>query len=464
MTDNQSNTATAIEATEAPSARFQAAIPVPPGKTAIWLFLSTEIMFFTALIGTYIVFRFGVPAGTWPRPHQVGVVEWIGALNTFVLICSSFTIVMAMERARQNRVAAARGWLATTAILGIGFLGIKGYEYQSKFRHGLYPRPERSLMYDRADLFYLSGVKSELKRLLGETGLEQTEPEPNASALMIPSLEPAYRPGASHDLMTLTSVSASEPGESEELDAADLLLIQSGLVEWTARTVAETSDPQERSLAIRALAWMIRPTVGLQDPEVRDYLAAQQRLAEHELAKVQNEIAELNQRLSNLQTQIRETTQQLDDLEMARKATPDEQGDFPPPTAQETALRDHLRELQGQLAEVSKQLTQLISSRRTPLEHRIQALEKFGSLEHGINETYHLRLPFVLPNGNTWANTYFLLTGFHAIHVLAGILAFLLILPLNLNASRSGLLENAGLYWHFVDIVWIFLFPMIYLL
>ena len=463
MTGNQSKNATATEATGAPSARFQAAIPVSPGKTAIWLFLSTEIMFFTALIGTYIVFRFGVPAGTWPRPHQVGVVEWIGALNTFVLIWSSFTIVMAMERARQNRVAAARGWLATTVILGIGFLAIKGYEYQSKFRHGLNPRPERSLMYDRADLYYLSGVKAELKRLLGETGLEQTEPDPSASALMLPGLGPAYRPGETDDLMTPTSVSVAEPGQLEELDAADLLLIQSGLVEWTARTVAETADPEQRSLAIQALAWMIRPS-GLDTPEVRDYLVEQKRLADLELAKVRKELAELNERLRNLQMQIRQATQQLDDLEMARKAEPDEQGDFQPPTEQETALRDRVRDLQDQLTEVSAQLTQRISRRQTPLEHRMQALAKFGSLEHGINETYHLRLPFVLPNGNTWANTYFLLTGFHALHVLLGVIAFLLILPLKLNASRAGLLENAGLYWHFVDIVWIFLFPMIYLL
>ena len=63
---------------------YQRAMPMSRGKVAIWLFLSTEIMFFTALIGTYIVMRFGVP-GSWPAPHQVGVVEWLGALNTFVL-------------------------------------------------------------------------------------------------------------------------------------------------------------------------------------------------------------------------------------------------------------------------------------------------------------------------------------------------------------------------------------------
>ena len=96
---------------------YQPAIPVPRGKVAIWLFLSTEIMFFTALIGTYIVLRFGVPAGSWPSPSQVGVVEWLGALNTFVLICSSVTIVFALEAARADNARRARQWLAATTLL-----------------------------------------------------------------------------------------------------------------------------------------------------------------------------------------------------------------------------------------------------------------------------------------------------------------------------------------------------------
>src|SRR5438128_9501054 len=80
-------------------------LPLPHGKLAIWLFLVTEIMFFTALIGIYIILRNGTPAvfyGTpaekiyrWPRPHEVHLVEWIGALNTFVLISSSLTVVLA---------------------------------------------------------------------------------------------------------------------------------------------------------------------------------------------------------------------------------------------------------------------------------------------------------------------------------------------------------------------------------
>ena len=83
---------------------------------------------------------------------------------------------------------------------------------------------------------------------------------------------------------------------------------------------------------------------------------------------------------------------------------------------------------------------------------------------HGINEVHHwLRVPMYIPSGNMWASTYFLLTGFHAIHVLVGLIAFVLVLLYRLDSRRAYIIENVGLYWHFVDLVWIFLFPLLYL-
>ena len=111
---------------------YQPSIPIPNGKLCLWLFLSTEIMFFAGLIGAYIVLRFGAPSGSWPKPHDVHLVEKIGAFNTFVLICSSVTIVLALEAAKLNRSGTARLWLLGTFLLGALFLGIKGIEYKSK--------------------------------------------------------------------------------------------------------------------------------------------------------------------------------------------------------------------------------------------------------------------------------------------------------------------------------------------
>src|SRR5437764_14269396 len=71
-------------------------VPIPNGKLGMWLFLGTEIMFFTAFIGTYIVLRLGSKG--WPTDtHDTHILVEAGALNTFVLICSSVSVVLAHE-------------------------------------------------------------------------------------------------------------------------------------------------------------------------------------------------------------------------------------------------------------------------------------------------------------------------------------------------------------------------------
>ena len=73
--------------------------------------------------------------------------------------------------------------------------------------------------------------------------------------------------------------------------------------------------------------------------------------------------------------------------------------------------------------------------------------------------------PHPILYGNLFASIYFLMTGFHAIHVLVGMTLF--VIPLlkwnKLDDQWTDWVENSGLYWHFVDLVWIFLFPLIYI-
>ena len=91
----------------------------------------------------------------------------------------------------------------------------------------------------------------------------------------------------------------------------------------------------------------------------------------------------------------------------------------------------------------------------------IKSVEYYQKYEHGFlpwNADQHVHL------GGLWSSTYFILTGFHAIHVIVGLIVFALMIPMTLDATRAGFIENIGLYWHFVDLVWIFLFPMLYLM
>src|SRR5687768_18203989 len=62
-------------------------------KLGMWVFLGSEVMFFTALIGSYIILRVAHPSA-WKAPGEVLAVA-ITAINTFLLICSSVTMVKA---------------------------------------------------------------------------------------------------------------------------------------------------------------------------------------------------------------------------------------------------------------------------------------------------------------------------------------------------------------------------------
>src|SRR5262245_29250344 len=116
-------------------------LPLPHGKLAMWLFLVTEIMFFTALIGTYIILRNGTPTANepWPKPHDVHLVEYWGAINTFVLICSSVSVVLAHWTIARGKIGPTIALIAVTLALGLVFLAIKAIEYKAKWDHDILP-------------------------------------------------------------------------------------------------------------------------------------------------------------------------------------------------------------------------------------------------------------------------------------------------------------------------------------
>ena len=108
---------------------------IPSNKLGMWLFLASEIMFFTGLITAYVVLRMGHPA--WPGAEGHLSVP-IGTLNTLILITSSVTIVLSLAALQQHQ-SGAHYYLLGTIVLGCTFLGIKGYEYSAKFAHHITP-------------------------------------------------------------------------------------------------------------------------------------------------------------------------------------------------------------------------------------------------------------------------------------------------------------------------------------
>ena len=129
-----------MSSAQAVAASGHAVVPtatgIPNGKLGMWVFLASEVMFFTGLIGAYVVLRLSNPA--WPGSDGHLIVH-IGTINTLVLICSSTTIVMALAAAQRGALPLMRRWLLATILLGALFLTIKGFEYAAKFEHHLFP-------------------------------------------------------------------------------------------------------------------------------------------------------------------------------------------------------------------------------------------------------------------------------------------------------------------------------------
>ncbi len=108
---------------------------IPHDKMGMWVFLCSEVMFFTGLIGSYIVLRFG---STWPDPKQTLNI-WLTAANTFILICSSVTMVKALEWIQRGNVAKAKLFMCLTLFGGSVFLGVQVYEYRHLLHAGFTP-------------------------------------------------------------------------------------------------------------------------------------------------------------------------------------------------------------------------------------------------------------------------------------------------------------------------------------
>src|SRR5207247_4797303 len=106
-------------------------------KLGMWLFLASEVMFFAAPIGSYVILRFGAP-GEWARPGIVLNIK-ITAFNTFLLICSSVSMVKAYAAISDGDPRKMRFWLLMTILGGATFVGIRGYEYFHLVEHGFTP-------------------------------------------------------------------------------------------------------------------------------------------------------------------------------------------------------------------------------------------------------------------------------------------------------------------------------------
>ncbi len=110
---------------------FQAA------KLGFWLFLATEVLLFGGLFAAYIYYH-----GAYPETFKVcgEMLSWkMGALNTTVLLLSSWTMAMGVRAAQLSKKTACFNWLIVTVLCGGVFMVVKYFEYSAKIEHGTLP-------------------------------------------------------------------------------------------------------------------------------------------------------------------------------------------------------------------------------------------------------------------------------------------------------------------------------------
>ncbi|MFZ9091123.1 MAG: cytochrome c oxidase subunit 3 [Planctomycetaceae bacterium] len=340
-------------------------IPIPNSKLGMWLFLGTEIMFFTAFIGSYIVLRLGSPG--WPTdPEDTHINVLFGGVNTFVLIVSSYLVVVAHEAMAKKDFKRARTYLTGTLLLAVLFLGIKAAEYKGKIDHDILPghiAETSTQAISKVDREFEAVVRQRFAVYIDEGVIETEQPD---------------------DIVTLSlDVTALGEGDVERPDSM---------------TADEFAVFQESAKVDTDL---YREWINL-----RQHVIANVSLSEPALA-----------------AGYLESRAQLSEGEAMPELTIDEVQEW----------------LNGLRAE----------------EHQLSAL---------VNANIFDPHPIVF--GNIFASCYFIMTGFHAIHVIVGMILFIVVLKQGsaLDEKWTDFVENSGLYWHFVDLVWIFLFPMLYII
>ena len=128
----------------------------------MWLFLGQEILFFSALFIAYTLFRYYYPDAYVYGSYRV--LDWkLGAMNTIVLIVSSFTMVMAVRAAQTNQQKSLIRYLWITILCACFFMGVKYVEYSHKIHDGYLPSKYFKAEITKTDLDALQKKGIEIK-------------------------------------------------------------------------------------------------------------------------------------------------------------------------------------------------------------------------------------------------------------------------------------------------------------
>ena len=395
-------------------------------KLGIWLFLASEVMLFGALFSSYVLLRVGAEDGTW----SMGLMDlYVGAGNTMVLIASSMFVVLAWAELKQGNLAGPwmsprswgyKNWKWLTIACAVLFLFVKwGYEWPTKFKHYDVWLNNATVLHEKFDEGYHEVASH------GEHADDKHE-----HGDVEKYVEKIY-----------TTRFFKEESKDSQLAFDDA---------WRNGTLAlsgHINSYEEAQINVHITGW--KADAGVSEADAEKALAKQGAEDATELR--------LNGGLLSKKT----------DYDTAKRA--------------EYAL--------GQAGfTVALSVDDYVTVDAHPWVWRTKRVnEDIGgkprvkSIVFGLDDSHHheitldvgdiKRLSSYEPKHSTFFGVYYTITGLHAAHVFGGILIMLYnMLPIGLGLWHrdreqfTNRIETFGLFWHFVDLVWIFLFPILYIL
>ena len=117
------------------------------GNLGMWMFLSTEVLFFGGLFGAYTVYRHKFEK-VFEQASNI-LDPFLGGINTIILLFSSVTMALAVRSAQQGRSKGIIAWMAATIVFGVMFLGVKAFEWRHDAAIHVFPTSDFCWSYAR---------------------------------------------------------------------------------------------------------------------------------------------------------------------------------------------------------------------------------------------------------------------------------------------------------------------------
>jgi cytochrome c oxidase subunit 3 len=398
------------------------------GKLGIWLFLAQEVLFFSALFVAYVLYRVHHPE-IYSYAHKYLDVKY-GAINTAVLIFSSLTAAWAVRCAQLSQKRGLILCLATTIACACAFLGIKYIEYSHKIH-------EHILFGRYFDPCVSSGGGELLTRNNNCAGTKSTVVWDFGAG--------TATSGCFNDI----DQDPHNPGVQAECTVKEY-----GVTETSKRVRQEKKDAAGR------------PVLG----------------ADGNVAMEEVEKPEVTETLK------REVTQKCPEESGHGEGAAAGVAHHPPrpcwrPAFQPAVCKKGVGILVEYGDSVEREDIRIKAECKAPpkladagdlLADREQRLELGKPLiqprhQLTVHEAQELEAMGPPPeHTNMFFTIYFAMTGLHGIHVLFGIGVFTWLLIRAIKGQFTpdyfGPIDYAALYWHIVDLIWIFLFPLLYLI